>query len=78
LWDRPLTKTRARITSGSLEHLAAPSYHGDRQNRNEDYLVFNEFGADFVELAKNAGFEMDMMVDPSNPLNVAFIAQKPL
>ena len=77
LWDRPLTKTRARISSGSLEHLAKPSYHGDRQNRNEDYLVFHEFGADFVELAKNAGFEMDVMADPSNPLNVAFIARKP-
>jgi SAM-dependent methyltransferase len=77
IWDRP-TRQRAVIRNGELVHLMAPSYHGGAQDNKTDFLVFYEFGADFPDVCHEAGFELDMVRDNSNPALVTFIARKPV
>ena len=76
LWERSKTKIRARVSAGAVEYLHKPSFHGSPENRKNDYLVFYEFGSDFLEITQNAGFSISLIRDASNPLNVAFLAEK--
>ncbi len=48
LLDRP-TVRRAVLAGGEVRHLCSPSYHGEYRLRLGDYLVYHEFGHDFVE-----------------------------
>ena len=76
VWDRP-TRQRARLQDGVLVHLLPPSHHGAPQEGKTDFLVFNEFGGDFVARCTAAGFEVELLRDAVNPALVTFIAQRP-
>lgn len=76
VWDRP-TRQRAKLEGGVLTHLLPPSHHGAAQEGKTDFLVFNEFGADFLSRCAAAGFEIELLRDPVNPALVTFIARKP-
>ena len=77
VWDRA-TRQRASISAGHIVHHLAPSYHGAPQQGKSDFLVFHEFGADFVDRCRQAGFEVDLVRDENNPAVVTFIATRPL
>lgn len=78
VWDRA-TRQRATLRDGRLAHLLPPSYHGaSGEGRADDFLVFYEFGADFVDRCRAAGFEVELRRDATNPALVTFIASKPL
>ncbi len=76
VWDRP-TRQRVRVDHGKLVHLLPPSYHGAAADAKADFLVFNEFGADFTARCGAAGFEVELVRDAHNPALVTFIARKP-
>lgn len=76
IWDRLITKQRAKIENGDLVYLHPPSYHGSKYENQADYLVFYEFGLDFIEFCKSEGFEMDWIKDEHNPALVCFTAKK--
>jgi len=73
---RQNTKQRARIVDGVVVHDHPPSYHGSRETRGGDLLVFYEFGSDFLERCKAAGFATVLHTDPDNPANVAITAER--
>ena len=75
VWDRA-TRQRAALEGGTLSHRLAPSYHGVAGDRKSDFLVFHEFGADFVDRCRAAGFEVELLRDALNPALVTFIASK--
>lgn len=53
----PSTTTRARLgTSGGIEHLLPPEYHGDPL-KNEGCLCFYHFGWDMLDQLRAAGFD---------------------
>lgn len=56
--DQPLTRHRACSNDGQVIHLMPPTYHGASDLRWPDYLVFDEFGADFVQELQELGFGM--------------------
>ncbi len=76
VWDRA-TRQRATLEHGTITHHLPPSYHGVSAEGKSDFLVFNEFGGDFVARCENAGFELTLMRDAHNPALVTFIARKP-
>ena len=76
VWDRP-TRQRATLQAGVLTHLLPPSHHGAPQEGKTDFLVFNEFGADFVARCAGAGFEVELLRDAVNPALVTFVAHRP-
>ena len=76
VWDRP-TRQRALLRDGLPVHLLAPSYHGRPGGNKTDLLVFHEFGADFVDRCRDAGFEVELMRGADNPALVTFVARKP-
>ena len=76
LWDRP-TRMRAVINAGQVQHLLPPSYHGAPGDNAGDFLVFHEFGADFVERCTQAGFNTQVVRDASNPALCTFVARRP-
>jgi len=47
--------TRAKITTGQLEHILKPMYHGNPIS-TDGSLVFTDFGWDVLEEMRNAGF----------------------
>jgi hypothetical protein len=75
--DQSQTRRRARIANGELELLLPPTYHGDSEKRWSDFLVFYEFGVDFVAELQEAGFTTELVVSESNPAVTAFICVKP-
>jgi SAM-dependent methyltransferase len=75
LWDR-VTRRRARIVAGKVQHLLPPSYHAGPQPNRSDYLVFNEFGSDVVERIEQSGLTVDVYQDRSNPLISTLVAQR--
>ena len=77
VWDRP-TRRRAALTDGVLTHFLPPSYHGAAEQNKTDFLVFNEFGADFPATCARAGYEVELLRHDVNPAVVTFIAHKPL
>lgn len=78
VWERTTTRERARIQNGTLVHVLPPSYHGSRPEKGTsgDYLVFYEFGADFVERCRQADFDVKVVRDKRNPALAVFIARK--
>jgi SAM-dependent methyltransferase len=76
VWDRPSSRTRARLEAGRVVHDLPPSYHGMPGEVSPDQLVFHEFGGDFPHLCANAGFEVLTMRDRDNPALSAFIARR--
>jgi hypothetical protein len=51
------TRTRAVLENGHVTHLLPPTYHGCTHAATSDYVVFNEFGADFRRQVDGIGFE---------------------
>ena len=76
VWDRA-TRQRARLDAQGITHLMPPSHHGTPALHPDDFLVFYEFGADFVDRCRTAGFEVELLRDATNPALVTFIAHKP-
>jgi len=76
VWDRPYTKVCAKIENGKLVHLFPPSFHGSKYENQSDYLVFYEFGVDFVERCQKSGFIVELIKDKTNPALVCFITYK--
>jgi SAM-dependent methyltransferase len=78
VWERATTRQRARIQNGTLVHALPPSYHGSRPEKetNGDYLVFYEFGFDFVQRCRRADFDIRVARDKRNPTLAVFIAHK--
>lgn len=74
--DRHETRQRATIKEGRLIHLLPPSYHGGVNGGKSDFLVFYEFGSDFIERCEKSGFHVLAIRDPENLALVAFIARK--
>ena len=76
VWERS-TRQRATLEAGTLTHHLPASYHGMPGAGKSDFLVFYEFGADFVERCTEAGFELELVRHAHNPAVVTFIARKP-
>lgn len=76
VWSQQHTRCRALINEGKLVHLLPPSHHGSKEAAAEDFLVFNEFGNDFIDLCREAGFLVEKVEDPRNPSLVTLIARK--
>jgi SAM-dependent methyltransferase len=76
VWDRTKTRQRAFLEGGKLVHALPPSYHGGAGEEKSDYLVFYEFGADFVKRAQEVGFEVNTVHESENPALVVFITRK--
>jgi hypothetical protein len=56
LVDHPTSILRGRPdSSGQIEHLQPPEYHGDGLSRSGIY-TFHNFGWDILEQIRNAGF----------------------
>lgn len=75
VFGRP-TRRRAEIRDGMVVHLLPPSYHGDAYVGGEDLLVFTEFGDDFIERCRAAGFDVQMVSDTDNLAAHALIATR--
>ena len=76
VWDRA-TRQRARLEGSVLTHLLPPSHHGAPTEGKSDFLVFYEFGADFVDRCLSAGFKIELLRHEDNPAVVTFVARKP-
>lgn len=74
--DQKNTRQRARLENGELLHLLPPSYHGGAQREKSDYLVFYEFGDDFIGRCEKAGFQVDILSDDKNPALIALTARR--
>lgn len=66
---------RAFVQDGKVIHLLEPSYHGSDKSEKNDFLVFNEFGQDFLDLCKQSGFDVAVLSDVRNPTLITFVAQ---
>jgi len=76
IWSQPFSRRRAEVCSGQLVHLLPPSYHGTPEEGKHDFLVFHEFGRDFVETCKQIGFSVELVKDTRNPALVSFVTRK--
>jgi SAM-dependent methyltransferase len=74
--DRKVTRRRAHLQNGELVHTLPASYHGSAGSRNSDFLVFYEFGTDFPDRCRAAGFVVETLRDEKNPALVVFSARK--
>jgi SAM-dependent methyltransferase len=74
--DQASTRQRAQIFNGKLIHHCPPSYHGGAGTNQSDFLVFYEFGADFVDRCRKTGFRVEVIQDKKNPSLVGLIARK--
>ncbi|KAI4448506.1 hypothetical protein C823_003026 [Eubacterium plexicaudatum ASF492] len=54
IWDLDNTVRRAKISDGNIEYLLEPIYHGNPLGGGS--LVFYDYGWDFMEFVKSAGF----------------------
>jgi hypothetical protein len=75
VWPRA-TRQRAVLRQGVLEHILPPSYHGVPAQGKNDFLVFYEFGADFLDRCRAAGFALDVLRDAANPALVTLVGRK--
>jgi Methyltransferase domain len=72
----PTTFSRMVVLSdGSLDHHAPPIYH---PGGDVGYPVFTEFGANLIEVVKEAGFEVEMRFGPvsDDDLGQVFVSRK--
>lgn len=70
----PLLKDRKTITrtrlsdDGGIEHVLDESFHGSGE---KDYLVWSEFGGDFIDICREAGFEAYHLFDDATSTSVS-------
>lgn len=63
--DAAVTRVRARLRDGAIEHLCEPEFHGDPLGGG--VLCWYHFGWDILDAARAAGFGGAMMAMPSGP-----------
>lgn len=73
--DGRKSRRRARLVEGRVLHDLPPSYHGRPGQKAEDFLVYYEFGSDFVDLVDELGFHTRRIVSPQNPAVVSFVSK---
>lgn len=76
IWNQARSRRRAQISDGQLEHILPPSFHGCEADGKNDFLVFNEFGRDFVQTCEGSGFDVKLIKDRRNPSLITFLASK--
>ena len=76
VWPRA-TRQRAELRDGELHHLLPPCYHGVSDQGKQDFLVFYEFGADFVNRCTAVGFAVEVLRSETNPALVTILARRP-
>lgn len=74
VWTQVQTRLRAEIDKGKVKHLLPPSYHGAEHDGRSDFLVFYEFGRDFVQVCERGGFSVTLVRDLRNPALVTFVS----
>lgn len=74
VWNQGKTRRRAEIDKGQVKHHLPPSHHGSEHANKDDFLVFNEFGADFVPMCEAIGFTVTVIRDQRNPSLVTLSA----
>ena len=70
------TVKRAELINGQVHHILTPSYHGAESDNKNDFLVFHEFGDDFVKTCSDVGFSVSSVSDPRNPSLITLIAKR--
>lgn len=75
-WSQTHTRRRAEIRDGQLVHFLPPSHHGAEQEGKHDFLVFYEYGRDFVQTCERIGFLIELVKDTRNPALVTFVARR--
>jgi ubiquinone/menaquinone biosynthesis C-methylase UbiE len=73
------SRSRARLDGNHrIEHLLSRSYHGQYNARKGDFLVFHEFGYDFVEALGEAGFDVSLYAHEGfgGTANAVFVCEK--
>jgi SAM-dependent methyltransferase len=76
--DGRQTISRAEVVNDTVVHHKHPSYHGSSKHKWADYLVFHEFGIDFIKLIESIGFCVSVFKDAKNPALICIIAEKPI
>ena len=76
IWVQRHTRQRAKLHNSSIRNISPPSYHGSKENKKNDFLVFYEFGEDFIDICKDSGLILELVKDTRNPSLVTFIATK--
>ena len=74
--EQTVTRQRASLNGGQLIHHLPPSYHGAPATGKEDFLVFSEFGGDFIERVRQAGFRVKLARDKNNPTLITFVTHR--
>ena len=76
VWNKACSRRRAEVINGSLTHLLPASHHGAVGQGKDDFLVFNEFGRDFIQLCEKIGFSISLNKDKRNPSLICFTSQR--
>jgi SAM-dependent methyltransferase len=81
LMDAGATLERARLENGSVIHMVAPEYHGDRLRGRGRVLAFRTYGPDIAERLTEAGFtaRLERIDDPAHAITDGrvVVARKP-
>lgn len=75
IWAQENSCVRAEMEGSELVHRLPPSFHGSPTDGRSDYLVFSEFGRDFVGFCERAGFKVELSRDARNPALITIIAR---
>ncbi len=78
------TIRRASIKEGNIENILPPMYHSNPISKKDDSLVFYDFGWDFLDFLKSAGFSEQYLLGYydifhghiGNGLQFIFVAKK--
>lgn len=72
----PNTRRRAELKDGTITHILPQSHHGEVTGNKDDFLVFYEFGSDFIDTCKEAGFAVSIVKDQRNPTLFTLVATR--
>jgi len=72
VWDR-LSRKRAFMEGGRIVHILPPVYHGDSSTGSDDFLAFNDFGADVLGMIERNGFQVRAVRDETNEAVVTLV-----
>jgi SAM-dependent methyltransferase len=75
VWSQPRSRRRAELRGGMIVHRLPPSHHGAESSARNDFLVFEEFGQDFVQRCEAAGFAVKVLKDARNPSVATLVAR---
>lgn len=72
--DGRKTVVRAEHRDGVIRHFRTPTYHGGSYQATRQYLVYYDFGVDFIDRVSAAGFDVRMIEHDTNRAAITFIA----